>query len=162
VDKNLISPRPHSDGELRFVMLETIHQYAADRLEASGEAEIMRALQAGYLAELVPTAQAELYGARQAYWLGRLRDELDNLRAVLTWSLNGSQRQYGLQLTAALREFWIWDGLAAEGRRWTDRALSQSDQARPELRAGVLLSAGHIALAYNDAPRGRELLILQR
>jgi predicted ATPase len=158
VDKNLVNPRQNSDGELRFTMLETIHQYAAERLEASGEAENIRILQANYLADLVEAAQKEIYSAEQEYWFGRLRDELNNLRSVLNWSLNGNEHEYGLRLTAALQEFWISDGLALEGRRWTDLALIKSNQAKPKLRAGVLRSAGHIASSFNEMQRSRELL----
>jgi predicted ATPase/DNA-binding CsgD family transcriptional regulator len=158
VEKNLVNSRQNSDGEMRFTMLETIHQYAAERLEVSGEAESIRVLQASYLANLVEAAQKEIYSAGQEYWFGRLRDELDNLRSVLAWSLNGNEYEYGLRLAAALQEFWIFDGLAAEGRRWTDLALNKSIQAKPNLRAGVLRSAGHIALSFNISHRSKELL----
>lgn len=158
VEKNMVYPRQISEGELRFTMLETIHQYAAERLDAIGEEENIRILQADYLANLVETAQKEIYSARQGYWLGRLRDELENLRSVLTWSINGNEYEYGLRLAAALHEFWINDGLAVEGRRWTDLALIKSIQAGQDLRAGVLRSAGYIALNFNDLRRSKELL----
>jgi predicted ATPase/DNA-binding CsgD family transcriptional regulator len=158
VEKNLVYPRQISEGELRFTMLETIHQYAAEYLDASWEAGNIRILHAGYFANLAETAQKEIYTARQEYWFGRLLDELDNLRSVLAWSLNGDKSEHGLRLAAALDTFWIYNGLAAEGRRWTDLALIKSTQVEPELRAGVLRSAGHIASYMNDMPRSKKLL----
>lgn len=158
VEKNMVYPRQVSEGELRFTMLETIHQYAAERLDASGEAQNIRVLQADYLATLVETAKKEIYGARQGYWFNRLRDELDNLRSVLTWSLNENEYEYGLRLAAALHPFWVYNGLAVEGCRWTDLALNKSAQAAVLLRAGVLRSAGHIASYLDDPRRSKELL----
>jgi predicted ATPase len=158
VEKNLVYPRHIAEGELRFTMLEMIHQYAAERLAANGEGENTRILQADYLTNLVETAQKEIYSAGQWYWFGRLRDELDNLRSVLTWSFNGNESEYGLRLAAALPEFWINDGLVVESCRWTDLALNKSFQAEQDLRAGVLRSAGYIALNFNDLRRSKELL----
>jgi len=158
VEKNLVYTRQGSDGELRFTMLETIHEYATERLSTCGEAESIRILQADYFAHLAEAADAEIYTSRQGYWFVRLRDELDNIRSILTWSLNGNENEYGLRLAAALHTFWAYDGLGAEGRRWTDLALSSSTQAAPPLRAGILRSAGHIASYVGDLRRGKELL----
>lgn len=158
VDKNLVYPYQVSEGELRFTMLETIHEYAAEYLAVSGEAGNIRILHADYFANLAETAQKEIYTARQGYWFDRLLEELDNLRSVFAWSLNGDECEYGLRLAAALDTFWIYNGLAVEGRRWTDLALGKSTQVELELRAGVLRSAGHIASYVNDISRSKELL----
>jgi non-specific serine/threonine protein kinase len=159
VEKNLVYPRQNADGELRFTMLETIQQHAAERLAASGEAESIRILQAEFLANLVEAAKKEIYTTRQWYWFDLLRDELDNLRSVLSWSFNGDEYEYGLRLAAALDTYWIYNGLVVEGRRWTDLALIKSGQAALALRAGVLRSAGQIASCFDDLRRrSRELL----
>jgi predicted ATPase len=105
---------------------EAIHEYATERLSACGEAESIRILHADYFANLAEAADAEIYTSRQGYWFVRLRDELDNLRSILTWSLNGNENEYGLRLAAALHTFWAYDGLGAEGNRWTDLALTRS------------------------------------
>jgi predicted ATPase len=153
VEKNMVYPRQIAEGEMRFTMLETIHQYAAERLDAIGEGENIRILQADYLADLVETAQKEIYSARQGYWFGRLRDELDNLRSVLNWSLNGNEFKYGLRLVAALHEFWVNDGLAVEGRHWTDLALSSQFKQ-------LKLKPAYQCRIYraNNMPRSKDLL----
>jgi non-specific serine/threonine protein kinase len=158
VEKNLVYPRQNIDGDLRFTMLETIHEHAAEYLDASGEARNIHILHADYFAKLAETAYKEIYKSKQGYWFGRLLDELDNLRSVLSWSLNGDKYEYGLRLAAALDSFWIYNGLAVEGRRWTDLAMNKFTQAEPELRAGVLRSAGHIASYVNDMSGSKKFL----
>ena len=87
VDKNLIQQKELPDGEPRFVMLETIHEYARERLAASGEAEMIRRHYAEYFVELAERAEPELRLAEHQRWSQRLELELHNLRAVLEWSL---------------------------------------------------------------------------
>jgi len=158
VEKNLVYTRQGSDGELRFTMLETIHEHASERLLAFGEAKSIRILHADYFTHLAEVAEKEMHGARQDYWFARLRAEQDNLRSVFTWSFSGNENEHGLRLAASLQEYWYYNGLGAEGRRWTELGLAKSIYAAPALRAGVLRSAGHIAYALNDLCRGKELL----
>ena len=81
------APGRRADGEPRFSMLETIREYALERLEESGEAEAMRERHAGYFLALAEAAEPELLGSRQSEWLNRLDVEHDNLRTALAWSL---------------------------------------------------------------------------
>lgn len=158
VEKNLVYTRQSSDGELRFMMLETIHEYAAIRLSDIGESETIRILHAEYFTHLAELAEAEIHSSRQEYWFARLRVEQDNLQSVFLWSFDTNENQHGLRLAALLHNFWFYNGLAAEGRRWTDLGNKKSINASPVLRAGVLRSAGRIALALGDLDRGKELL----
>jgi predicted ATPase len=158
VEKNLVYPRQGSDGELRFTMLETIHEYATERLSARGEVESIRILHADYFAHMAEAAEKEMRGARQEYWFARLRAEQNNLHSVFTWSFNGNGNEHGLRLAASLQEYWYYNGLAVEGRRWIDLGLARSTNAAPALLAGVLRCAGHIAYTLSDLRRGKELL----
>jgi predicted ATPase/DNA-binding CsgD family transcriptional regulator len=157
LDKNLIYSREGEDGELYFAMLETIREYAAERLIMSGEAEEIYRLHAEYYAGLAEAAQKEIRSARQFYWYRRLEAEQDNLRSALAWSLEGKDNSFGLRIAAALLDYWVYNGLGNEGRRWTDLALEKSIKSPPVLRAGALRTAGQIALILRDFQKGKEL-----
>jgi predicted ATPase/DNA-binding CsgD family transcriptional regulator len=158
VDKNLVFRRDHILAEPRFAMLETIHEYARERLQAGGEDALIQARYVDYFTSLAEQAARQIRGSRQSYWLNRLQAEQDNLRAVLSWSLEGQDTLSGLRLAAALRDHWFYNGLAGEGQRWTDLALEKAASAAPALRAGVLLTAGQMAFGVGDVRRAGELL----
>ena len=82
VDKSLLREEEGPGGEPRFVMLETVHEYAREKLEESGEAEELRRLHARYFLALAEEAEPELKGARQYEWLERLEAENDNMRVA--------------------------------------------------------------------------------
>ena len=158
VDKNLTITREGLDGEVRFLMLETIHAYARGRLSSRGDVEEVHRRHAAYYTDLAVKASKEFRSARQVYWNNRLRDEQDNLRAVLTWSLGGKENTYGLRLVAALSEYWYYNGFAMEGLRWADMALEKADEATPSLLAGVLCTAGNLTYNLNNLGKGWEYL----
>jgi predicted ATPase/DNA-binding CsgD family transcriptional regulator len=158
VDKNFIITRESHDGEVRFLMLETIHEYARWRLLTSGDVEEVHRRHAAFYTDLAVRAGNDFRGARQVYWSNRLRAEQDNLRAVLTWSLGGKENTYGLRLVAALSDYWYYNGFAAEGLHWTELALEKEDEATPSLRAGVLRTAGNLSYNLNDLHKGKEYL----
>jgi predicted ATPase/transcriptional regulator with XRE-family HTH domain len=160
VDKNLVFRRDHRLSEPRFAMLETIHEYAHERLQAGGEAAQVQARYVAYFAGLAEQAAEQIRSSRQSYWLNRLQAEHDNLRAVLNWTLEGHDSLSGLRLAAALGDHWYYNGLAGEGRRWTGLALEKAASAAPALRAGVLRSAGQSAFGVGDLP-GAGVLLLQ-
>ena len=74
-------------SEPRFVMLETIHEYAHEKLKESGKAEEIRRAHAYYFLTLAEEAEPELKGPDQLEWVERLEAERDNFRAVLSWAL---------------------------------------------------------------------------
>jgi non-specific serine/threonine protein kinase len=158
VDKNFVITRESHDGEVRFLMLETIHEYAQGRLSMSGNVEEVHRRHATFYTDLAVRAGNEFRGARQIYWTKRLRAEQDNLRAVLTWSLGGKENIYGLRLVAALSDYWYYNGFAAEGLHWTEMALEKTDQATPSLYARVLCTAGSLSYNLNDLNKGKEYL----
>jgi tetratricopeptide (TPR) repeat protein len=164
--KSLLQQGEGLDGEPRFLFLETIHEYARERLKESGEAETVQKRHADYFVALAERAAPELHGARQDYWSARLRVEHDNLRTALAWSLGGGDAELGLRLVGALREFWYGGGHIAEGLRWTERALESAEDAPRALRASALNAAGLLAFAQGNHERGtllhREALALSR
>ena len=86
VGKSLVK-QTEADGEPRFAMLETIREYAGERLIAAGDEERVRERHRDYFLALAEEAEPKLIGAEQAEWLQRLEEEHENLRAALNWSL---------------------------------------------------------------------------
>jgi predicted ATPase/transposase/DNA-binding XRE family transcriptional regulator len=91
LDHSLLQCAEGADGKTRFTMLETIREYALERLKASGEEDLLRRRHAAYYLALAEVTEPKIQGAEQAAWLDRLEMEHDNLRAALAWSLEGEE-----------------------------------------------------------------------
>jgi predicted ATPase/class 3 adenylate cyclase len=129
---SLITVTEGHEGEPRLAMLETIRDYALERLQQDDDAEAARRRNAEHYAALAERASEQLDGPAQLTALDRLEAENDNLRAALAWSLEnpaadpagqGERAVIGLRLVQALSRFWYHHGHAAEGRRWLQRAM---------------------------------------
>jgi predicted ATPase/class 3 adenylate cyclase len=159
LDKSLLRQEEGPEGEPRFVMLETIHEFARERLQASGEGEEVRRVHAEYFLGLAEGAEPELRGAEQLACLERLEAEHDNMRAALTWSLE-NEPETALRLAGALARFWEMRSDISEGSRWLEAALRQSDRAEVAVtevavtevarRAKLLSEAGTFAFFRTD------------
>jgi predicted ATPase len=145
VDQSLVQQKEASGGEPRLVLLEMIHEYARERLEASGNAEMMRRRHAEYFVALAERAEPELRMARYGYWCQRFELELDNIRAVLEWTLSGGDVTLGVRLASALGLFWYGQGYHVEGIRWTQRLLERLDETPANYHPAFLISAGRMA-----------------
>jgi predicted ATPase/DNA-binding CsgD family transcriptional regulator len=145
VDKSLLRQSEGPEGEPRFGMLETIREYAVERLEASGEADALRRAHATYLLALARQAWPELLGAGQRVWLDRLQREHDNYRAALGWAFDHDEPELGLDLPAQLWRFWELRGHLSEGHDWLERALARWPDAPIVVRANALNVAGNLA-----------------
>jgi len=156
LDKSLLRQEEGPEGEPRFVMLETIHEYARERLQVSGEAEQTRRLHAEYFLALAEEAEPELSGADQLACLERLEAEHDNMRAALSWSLENEPKT-ALRLAVALARFWEMRARFLEGSAWLEAALLQSDRADSATRAKLLSEAGTFAFYRTDFDHAIEL-----
>ena len=107
VEQSLIRPVADAAGEPRFVMLETICEYARERLAADGEELTTHARHAAYYRDLAEAAVPRLRGPAQVQWLDWLEADHDNLRAACEWYLESGQPVEGLRLAGALH--WFWD-----------------------------------------------------
>ena len=114
VDKSLLRQEEGVGGEPRFVMLETIHEFARGKLEQSGEAEDLHRLQARYVIALAEEAELILGQLEQGGWLERLETEHANMRAALSWLMQHGEAELGLSLAAALWPFWDARGTSAK------------------------------------------------
>jgi predicted ATPase/predicted negative regulator of RcsB-dependent stress response len=113
-DKSLLAVERGGDGgkEPRYRMLETVRQYAQQRLEESGEAEATRTCHAEFFLSLAESAAPHLRGPQQSLWMARLRDEQENLVAAMTWCTQEQgpiDPQCGLRLVAATGQYWIFN-----------------------------------------------------
>jgi predicted ATPase/DNA-binding CsgD family transcriptional regulator len=156
LDKNLVQQNELPDGEPRFVLLEMIHEYAREQLEASGEAEMMRRRHAEYFVALAEQGEPELRLARYDYWCERFEPERDNIRAVLEWSLAGGDVTLGVRLAKALGLFWYGQGYHVEALYWIKQLLERLDEAPRMYHPQFLICAGRLAF-LNDLDAGKRL-----
>jgi predicted ATPase/class 3 adenylate cyclase len=151
VDKSLVRVREGG----RFWMLETIREYAAERLEESGEAELLQRRHAQHFLALGEEAEpnTRVYSGE---WIGRLEQEHDNLRAALDHLAASGENELVLQLAGALSDFWHYGGHVAEGRHRLERAL-QGQERPTAARARALSGAAVTAYGSGDVPAARSI-----
>ena len=153
VDKSLVLAQPQGET-VRYRLLETVRQYAIDRLIERGEYRTVRARHGLYFLSLAEEIKPKLRGAQQAQWLEVLEEEHDNLRQALTFYAEDTQDaesgEKGLRLGAAMQMFWYTRGYLSEGRERLAALLAHPGGQNPaRVRADALNGAG--VLAYNQS-----------
>ena len=157
VDASLIR-REDGDGDPeRFGMLETIRDFAAGALAASGDEAAIRGAHAAYFLALAERTGAEAKGAGQAAGFARLAAEHDNLRAAMDWSLAQGDVERALRIATAVHEFWLMRGHIAEGRERLDRALARGEGLPGAVRAAGYSAAASLASAQDELARSEAL-----
>jgi tetratricopeptide (TPR) repeat protein len=151
VDKSLVR---HTGT--RFWMLETIREYAAERLEESGEAHEIRCRHAEHVLALVRETSSDLDRGRKLA-LDRVEAELDNIRTGLRWALDGGRVALALDLAGELGSFWIHRDHEPEARRWLEEALFRGTDVPDTTRAKGLASLGEQCVHTGDARRATVL-----
>jgi predicted ATPase/class 3 adenylate cyclase len=152
LDQSLLQQEEGVEGGPRLVMLQTIREYALERLEQSGEAEALRQQHAAYFLALAEAAAPQLYGHPQSQrWLDLLEQEHDNLRAALRWTIEWREADVAVRLSAALGWFWGLRGDEREGLSWLDATLTLSSTHVTPARAWALF---HASLLDPDLGRG--------
>ena len=136
------------NGEARYRRLETIRQYAREKLLETDEAVPMRDKHLDYFIQLAEQGFEELQGANDLVWIENLEMEHDNLRAALSWSLESPDidPQKALQLSGALQDFWDTCGYTNEGYQWTSKALKNAHDSPTSDHCRALVSAGLMCL----------------
>ena len=154
-DKSLVLAE-QNDGDYRYRLLETVRQYAQDKLLESGVDQAVRTRHHDYYLALAEEAEPKLLGAEQIEWLQHLEVEHENLRAALNWSLVPARSEGGLRLCGALLVFWVTRGHLSEGRAWCARVDEKAEgKERTAERAKMLNAAGHLAQLQGDYPAAR-------
>ena len=153
VDANLIM-QSEVCGEIRFSMLETIREYALERLVECGEVDALRRRHGEFFLALAEMAKPKMLGSQQGIWVNRLEQEYENLRAALKWAIECQETEIALRLGSALGKFWyIYDPMYwSEGRKWLEQALNlrQFEAVPLVVRANALNEAGVLAWAQID------------
>jgi len=151
VEKSLLRRERGATDEVRLVMLETIHEYARERLEVNGERADVERAHAAFYTVLAERAAGEVRGMRQREILAVLDQEHDNLRAALTWGLSTmGDPEMGLRLAGSLGDFWYRRGYWSEGRKHLRAALTRAGRETMASRVRALLRVGFLEANQGD------------
>jgi tetratricopeptide (TPR) repeat protein len=148
VEQSLLRQDEQPDGEPRFFMLETVREFARERLDESGEEAEVSARHAGYLRDWVESIEPNLRGEFQVVLLRQVDVERDNLRVALGWTLRHDP-ETALRLANAQHWYWFLRGLVGEGRGWLERALAAPEMP-PALRIPALNWSSFLAWNQGD------------
>jgi predicted ATPase len=142
VEKSLVLAKGSGEGGVRYRLLEPVRQYALEQLKESGETETAKRAHVQYFLALSEKAEPELLGPQEARWYDRLEEEHDNIRAALSYSLEGADPELGLRLAGAIWWFWHRRGHLREGLRWLEEGLAKEGGASAIARAKALGGIG--------------------
>ncbi len=162
VNKSLVAAQREQGIETRYTLLETIRQYARERLSESGEADAIRAQHLDFFFDLARRAEPELQGADQSLWLDRLEVEIDNIRAALEWSLEGAERgaERGLRMASHLWWFWFIRNYP-DGGEWLEKTLLACQTSTDHVTRAAAL-ARLVWVRFFDDVHAEEGLMLGR
>jgi predicted ATPase len=138
VDASQLRQGSGTDAEPRFWMLETVREYAAEQLEASGEEAAIQERYAAHFLARVAQAAVGIRGSEQIRWLDQIEADLDNIRAVFVWLLEHAEREATARLVTGMGEYWWHRGDTSEGRSWLERVLEHAERLPPPLRFRTL------------------------
>jgi len=145
--QSMIRSMEAMNSEPRFVMLETIREYAAEKLEASRELIPARQAHAAYFAQVASRAEGQLTGPDQAEWLARLDADYGNLVAALSFLAEKGEAETALTMTNALTRYWYMRARWQDRALWINRVIDLPGEVTPIVRARALISYGHVLRA---------------
>jgi tetratricopeptide (TPR) repeat protein len=154
----LVQRVDRGEAEPRFAMLETIREYAVERLIDSGEQRSTRRAHAAYCLVVAEEGNPELNPAERARWLGQCDVEIDNFRFALDWLFQTPDPDWSLRLCVALFRFWEMREHLTEGRARLESVLQLLGTEHSKDRARVSLFLGALATAQGDYTAGKHFL----
>jgi predicted ATPase/class 3 adenylate cyclase len=152
-EHSLLRSEDDAGGEPRFGILQTVREFAAERLIESGEEEVTRDAHAAFFRLLVEQARAGMEGPDEAAWHARLTVEHANVRVALGWLLERQEAETALAMATGVRRFWEFRYHYAEGIGWLERALAAAGPAHTRVRGWGLRSLGNLVFVNGDARR---------
>jgi predicted ATPase/DNA-binding winged helix-turn-helix (wHTH) protein len=158
MDKNLVQRLDRAQSEPRFAMLETIREYAFERLADSGELPAARRAHAAYCLVLAEEGNPDLTPVDRARWLRQCDVEIDNFRFALDWLFHTNELDWSLRLCAALFRFWDMREHLTEGRARLETVLRLAGAERTEERARISIFLGALTTAQGDYPAAERFL----
>jgi predicted ATPase/class 3 adenylate cyclase len=160
VSKSLLRQMEELAGASRFSMLETIREFASEKLAESGELTALRTQHALYFADLAEKADLDLFNILRHQWVALLGAEHDNARAALEWAYGTGDLVTGIRLASSMMWFWNMGGFISEGRQWAEAALDRVEAQDgtgliidEQLHAKALFVAGYLAFIQGDYRR---------
>ncbi|MGH2455953.1 MAG: ATP-binding protein, partial [Candidatus Limnocylindria bacterium] len=151
LDKSLVRQEMTDDGEPRFRMLETIREYAVERLEAAEPQAATRLRHAEYYLALAEGIAPRLFGKDQRFCLDVLERELDNLRGAIDFAVDRGLAELAMRLVATTWRFWQMRGYLSEGREQAERVLALPRAGvDPIVLSAALEAAGGLAYWQGD------------
>jgi non-specific serine/threonine protein kinase len=153
VDKSLLLVEQQDQTRYRF--LESIRQYARDKLNETRESNLIQDRHLNYYLRVAEEAEPYLFRAGQQDWKNRLELDHDNLRVALAWSLESNQIQAGLKMAGALAWFWHSNGHLSEGNLWLEKILAAGIGTQGKERAKALRASSILATDTGDYIRAR-------
>ena len=154
---NLLTAEHARGDEPRLRMLETVREFALERLVARGDGEAVRRRHAAFYLVLAEEAEPGLLGPQQREWLERLDSERDNIRAALGWALEAGEAEVGLRIGSALYRFWQLRNHVQEGRERMEDLLALGSGS-PGARAKAQTQIANLALNQGDLEAARRML----
>ena len=156
VDSSLVRPQTRRD-QPRFSLLETIREYALERLADSGDWVEAHDRHAAFFLALAEPADADLTGTGQLAWLDRLETEHDNLWAAMSWLAGHGPLERAVHLSLVSWRFWWLRGHSAEYARLAGDFVAGSEGMPPCQRATALTEAGFILIGNGDLAGAQQL-----
>ncbi|MDQ0796701.1 BTAD domain-containing putative transcriptional regulator [Streptomyces sp. B1I3] len=156
VDKSLVVAAPSADGRMRYRLLETVGEYAAERLDEAGERDVVERRHLAFYRELARTTDPELRGSGQLAALELLQREYENLRTALRHAVAARDEQEALSMVLSLAWYWQMRDLRSDALQWADAASALG----PDPFAAPAATAPSLTERCTDAPppMGPELL----
>ena len=150
VDSSLVRTADSEGGEPRFVMLQTVHEFASELLGAGPDADMTRRRHADRYLNLAIEGEHHLTGRDQAEWLRRFEIEQGNLETALRWTLETGEIERGMEAASAMWRYYQQRGRLAVGRFWVERLLGAPGADPSRARAAAHLAAGSLAFWQAD------------
>jgi non-specific serine/threonine protein kinase len=152
VNKSLVVADTLGRTQARYRLLESICEYAGEKLEEAGEAAQLRDRHLDYFLDRAEEAEPKLNDAYQQLWCNWLENEHDNIRAALAWARESGSIEKGLRISSAITRFWEIRGYVVEGLSWFERLLRQANESvSPIVRANAFSRAAFMAMFLDDA-----------
>jgi predicted ATPase/DNA-binding CsgD family transcriptional regulator len=161
VDQSLVTVDRLERGEIRYHLLETIREYAFDKLAQSKELETLRNRHLDFYFEFAREAELGIRGPDEILWYEKLEEEHDNLRAALNWALESDNVDAGLRLSSDLGFFWFVRGHFREGVEWLEKVLAQRNGASTASEAAAIKALCGLLIWSEDSNNDRISRLLE-
>ena len=149
--KNLLKEQPGKDGQPRCLMLQTIREYALEKLERSLEAGALHRTHAAYFGELAENTNKMLRGPQKQLALNILDTEYDNVRLAISWGLKQRDSEVAGRLAGSMWSYWSARSYLSEGRAYLEEIFSLTEPG-PDVQAKILLAYGYVRQLQGDYP----------